>query len=199
VEWIRRRMGLLKVFRIYVYVVRLSGYVIPPHDVRKKPRTQYAPKTPIQWELSFEEGTFFRTITGDYREAIKKYESSLAELVREQEVRSIEEFAFRPTIQVDIDVLKIPQKTIEKYLRYGRYKSKKKETAEELVRKGKIEISGRPEFVIEAIDFEPMRFFDVSEDRLREFKATDDFIFKLIRPEDTEPYQQWSGEFTHPL
>jgi hypothetical protein len=199
VEWVKRRLGILKVFRIYVYVVRLSGYTIPPADVRKKARREYNPKTPIQWELSFEEGTFFRTLTENLRDAAKRYEDDLRELVREQERRAIEEFSFRPTIAVDIEEFKIPQKTVEAFLKYGRYASKRKETAEDLVKRGQIEVSGRPDFVIQAVDFEPVRFIDISEDKLREFRATDNFIFKLFRPEDESPYQQWRGDFSHEL
>lgn len=192
VDWIRARIGRPRGVRIYFYVVRVSGYTIPPHDVRRKTRGRYNPKTPIQWEMSFEDRPFFRTTIANYKEAIEKHEPELRALVREQEKKAIEHFAFKPTIPIPSDQLS--QSTINNFLLIC---SKNQE--DEYNKTGDIFICGQPEFVISAIDFEPADFADVPRSRIREFKATDIYTFKLIRPEEDEAYQDWKGEWEHDL
>jgi hypothetical protein len=198
-KWIRTRLGLLRVFRIYFYVVRVSGYIIPPRDVRKKKR--YDPKTPIQWELSFEERPFFRTLLSNKEEAYAKFEDGLRALVREQEKRSIIEFAFKGAKTdsddaVFIDAEEMPQTILNRYLMMATEKQEEKYRKE-----GKVQVAGEPDFVIEAMDFEPVDYIDVPEDRIKEFQAEDMYILKLFRPEevDEEPYDSWKGEWTHEL
>ncbi|MCS7106236.1 MAG: hypothetical protein NZ942_02890 [Candidatus Aenigmarchaeota archaeon] len=193
-ESIRRRIGLIRVHRIYCYEVRISGYVIPPEDVRKKER--YRRTTCIQFELSFEERPYFRTFISDFKTAKERYEKELKELVEEQERRAIEEYAFRPTIPFDISKVKVHKKIIDKFLLYSSYDQQK---IYEMSGGKIIAICGRPKFVVEAIDFEPVEFFDVEEGKIKEGKALDSAIFKLYRPLDEEPYKQWRIEFLHDL
>lgn len=193
-ESIRRRIGLIRVYRIYCYEVRVSGYVIPPADVRKKVR--YIKGTCIQFELSFEEKPYFRTFISDFRIAKERYEKELKDLVEEQEKRAIEEFAFTPTIEIDTSEVPVPQKMLRKFFEVA---SSSAMLSYERSGRRVIRICGRPKFVVEAIDFEPIEFFDVEEGRIREGKALDRAIFKLYRPYDDEPYIQWRVEFLHDL
>jgi hypothetical protein len=190
-DTIRKRIGLIRVYRIYCYEVRVSGFVIPPSDVRK--RDIYRPYTCIQFELSFEERPYFRTLISNFKDAKDRYEKELEKLVSEQEERAIKEFAFRPTIRVEAK--KYPE-LVDKFLRVASDKD-----MEEYERSGGryIKIPDRPKFVVEAIDFEEVEFFDVEEGKIKEFKAFDDGIFKLYRPYDEMPYIQWRVPFLHDL
>jgi len=191
-DTIRKRIGLIRVYRIYCYEVRVSGYVIPPKPVRRK--DFYKPYTCIQFELSFEERPYFRTLISNFKDAKERYEKELEYLVKEQEQRAVREFAFNPTEKVEAS--KYPD-LVRKFLRVA---SREDLEMYELSGGKYIKIPGRPEFVIEAIDFEEVEYFDVEEGKLKEFKALDDGIFKLYRPYEEEvPYMQWRVPFLHDL
>lgn len=192
-EAIRKRVGLARKIRIYSYIVRVSGYVLPPKESRKK--TKYSRKTVIQFELSFEETPYFRTITGDYKLVKDKYEDELRSLVMEQERTIAEDFAITPTEEIDPKQFNVPQSVILKFLRVA---SKKAE--DEFRTRGVIKVvAGKPLMNVDAVDFEPMGFFDIDQERIREGLSTDIFNLKLYRPNEEEEYWHKEGKFTHDL
>jgi len=196
IETLRKKMGLVRVFKIYMYEVRASGYVIPPKEVRKKTLSDYKPESMIQFELSFETEPFFRSMIESHVEARRRFEDEILDLVRKQEERSMERKAFSWWVKVPATA--VPQRLLSEYLKYATPREK------ELLRKeGLVEIVGRPTFVVEKMNFTPVGSFEVSGDLLKRFEAIDTFIFKLYRtPEDMESdsdYIHWEGEFLHGL
>jgi hypothetical protein len=193
-EWIRRRLGLLRVFRIYRYDVRVSGIVLPPKEFRKK--VSYSRTTPIQFEISFEEEPYFRTLLEFVREAETKYEAELRELVKNQE-RIITQLPYLQSPlgwseKVSAEI--ITQETINKFLRVATDKDKK-----DFETKRVVKVPARPELVVEAVSFTPVDSFEVTEDKIKTFEAIDSFVFKFYRPNEEEEYWARRGEFLHSL
>ena len=190
IETLRKKMGLVRVFKIYMYEVRASGYVIPPKEVQKK--RHYKKESMIQFELSFETEPFFRSMIESHIEAKRRYEREIEDLVRKQEERSMEKRAF--TWFIKVPATAVPQRLLSEYLRVATPREK-----EEYRKSGLIEIAARPTFAIEAIDFAPVESFEVRGDMIKEFKAIDTFVFKLYRPNESVDYMHWEGEFLHDL
>jgi len=194
---IKTRLGIVKIYRVYMYVVRVSGVVYPPQDFRKKSPSR---DTAIQFELSFEDAPYFRTLTENYRVAEKRFDGELRSLVTEQEVasRSVKSEAFGElgAFSWRKDEPAPTGKTLRDYLNIISDTEK-----ERVMRTGMIKIPARPEFYIDTINFEPVDFIDVPSDRIKEFKSTDTFIFKIYRAGDTpeEAFNSWRDEFTHDL
>ena len=196
-EWLKYRLGLVRYVRIYCYVVRVSGIVLPPVPLRKKSDWQYlTSESPIKFELSFEETPFFRTVIADWKEAQKRYDGELRELVKNEERKAgeapIGSTPFAWFIKADASLL--PVRKLEEFLAVADPEQKK-----EYQRTGKIMVAARPEYVIMAMDFEPVESFEVRSEKIRQFEAIDTYFFKLYRPDEDEPYRQYTGEFLHKL
>jgi hypothetical protein len=183
---IRKRIGVLRVYRIYQYEVRCSGYVLPPKEVRKN--KDYSKTTVISFELSFETFPFFRTFTPAFSDARKRFESELIDLVRNQEKRTIE-----------YDVFSYPTRVPLGSGDMAKFLGLKPKQRDEFMENFTMSKPVFPEFVVTAIDFEPVEFFDVDEGRLKEFRSIDSFIFKVYRPMEETEYESWNGEFIHEL
>lgn len=195
--WIRKKLGLLRVFKIYMYDVRVSGIVLPPEEFRKKPTTQYfREKTPIQFEISFEEEPYFRTLTEFPIEAEKRFTAELEELAKNQEKIITQmpylESPFSWSEKVPADT--VTQETINKFLRVATDKDKK-----DFETKGIIKVPAKPELVVKAVSFTPVDSFEVTEDKIKSFESIDTFIFKFYRPMEEEEYWARKGEFLHSL
>ena len=192
--FLRRRLGLLRIITVYMYVVRVSGIVLPPPAFRKK--DIYKKETHIQFELSFEEEPYFRTVTEDLKEAQARFERELRELVKAQENKipilpyTDSPFSWSEKISADI----ITQMTINNFLRVASEKDRTEYETKKIVK-----VPAKPDFVVEAVDFEPMESFEVTEDKIKTFESIDTFIFKLYRPNEEEEYRAWRGEFLHAL
>lgn len=193
-DWVRKKLGLLRVFKIYMYVVRVSGVVMPPREFRKK--EVYRRDTQIQFELSFEEEPYFRTLIDNFRDAQTKFEPELRDLVKNQETKIIQlpytqsPFSWSEEISADI----VTQTTINNFLRVANTKDMTNFETKRIIK-----VPARPEFVVQAVDFEPVDSFEVTEDKIKDFQAIDTFIMKLYRPNEEEEYRSWSGEFLHAL
>jgi len=193
-EWVRKKLGLLRVFKVYMYVVRVSGVVMPPPEFRKK--DVYKKETQIQFELSFEEEPYFRTLLDNIRDAQTRFESELRSLVKNQESKiqllpyTQSPFSWSEKISADI----ITQTTINNFLKVATEKDKAEYETKRIVK-----IPAKPEFVVQAVDFEPVESFEVTEDKIKTFESIDTFIFKLYRPNEEEEYRAWRGEFLHAL
>jgi hypothetical protein len=199
--FLRRRLGLLRVVKIYMYVVRVSGIVLPPKEFRKK--TSYKRETQIQFELSFEEEPYFRNLNEDRHEAQRRFEAELVGLVKNQE-NKIEQlpylnspFAWSNKVSAE----EVSQTTIDNFLKTATTKD-----IQEYGVKGVIKVPAKPEFIVQAVSFAPVSVetggadsFEVTEDKIKTFEAIDTFIFKLYRPNEDEEYRSWSGEFLHAL
>jgi len=200
-----------KPIRIFRYEVRVSGYVEPPSEVKRKPTE---PKSAIQFELSFEgvRSDYFRTMIDKPEEAEKRYDKELRELVREQELVAISLrspragkislFSWRVAENVEEVERRIGKRRAEKLITEFLESATAKEESE-FKRKGIIKINLRPKFVITAMSFEPVDFIDVPADRIVEGMADDRFVFKLYRsPADAiedNYYASFDGVFTHEL
>jgi hypothetical protein len=180
----------VKTIVVYSYVVRASGIVIPPKETQKK--KTYAKDTLIQFELSFEDSPFFRTIISDYKEAMTKFESAMRELVADQELVAVRQKAIYceaiPEDQIEKD-------TLLNYLQFATKREREKYEATKRILVAK----GRPEFAIDAIDFEPVESFEIPANKLQKGTAEDTFVFKLYRPEEDKQFDSWGGKWEHTL
>jgi hypothetical protein len=191
---IRRFLGLLKIYRIHRYVVRASGIVLPPKEFRKK--TEYKPDTQIQFELSFEEEPYFRTLTEEYKVAQTRFESEITDLVRDQE-RHIERLPYLRSPfswYIEVNASFVTKEVLDKFLENATDKD-----MENYKTKNIIKIPARPIFAVSAVDFEYVDVFEVTEDKVRELKSIDTFMFKVYRPNEEEEYWSRTGEFLHDL
>lgn len=208
VSWFRARFGakpspppilppvverIPPVVRIYTYVVRVSGYVLPPMESlrKKKGRQGLDKETVIQFELSFEDRPFFRTVIAKQTDAEMKYKNELAQLVKDQEDTSLRKKAFS-----------YPIPKSNKFEMWEDYIAGTSLTKSKIRKERPDEFTlGKPSFMVDAIGFEPTGYFDVPSNQLREFKASDDFIFKIYRPEQypEQAMNEWDGSFEHSL
>ena len=161
----------------------------------------YEEKTLLQFELSFENSPFFRTMISDTKLAKERYATFLENLVREQEDASttvtsritdqMGAFAWRQ----DTSRENIEQKTLLKFLSHMTEKD-----MERYEKTGLVKRPLTPQFIVVDIDFEPAGVIEISSDKLKEFKAKDIFIFKVYRPEEyPEDFNHWEGEAEHDL
>jgi hypothetical protein len=204
-EAIRRRLGIKRYYTIYQYVVRASGWVEPPKEMKRK---ETDPLSAIQFELSFETAPFFRTFLDNYEKAMEKYEGEIEALVKEQEVKAMR---FRPPAlgyvkPMITSVYLVPKDVLEEIK-----KELSKEELERMATTGLVRwrMPLRPTFHINKIDFEPYGSFDVEVERVKEGKAVDVWVFKLYRPDEIEekPTEKelrrrgwiWSGAHLHDL
>lgn len=196
---IRRRLGLIQIVRIYMYVVRISGEVIPPEGTQKK--KTYKRESLIQWELSFEEEPYFRTITPDLRLAEQRFKTEIEELVKAQETKvaqmGVRKSPFRWFETIPREAAS--QRQIDDFMKVAT-----KEDQENFEKTGQINIAARPNFSITTeVNFEPAdmkpNYFDVDSDRLKMMRSIDSFIFKVFRPNEEESYDSWGGELEHEL
>jgi hypothetical protein len=191
---VRKKLGLLRVYEIYRYDARVSGIVLPPEGFKRK--GEYSRSTPIQFEISFEEPPYFRTMIKFPIQAERRYYAELKELVENQEriittLPYLESpFAWFNKVRREI----VPPETVAKFLRIATRKDLERYETESTVK-----VPARPELVIEATSFTPVDSFKVTEEKLKEFEAIDTFIFKTIRPGESEPYWERKGEFLHSL
>jgi hypothetical protein len=207
-RFLRLRLGVIKEFTVFQYEVRLSGIVLPPAGNLKK---QPEEKTAIQWEISFEtqpsrsigergEPPFFRTFTPEWREAQKRFEASLIELVRRQEMLS--RFVFsRASNDIgifswkeNVDVNRVPQRALNEY-----FKNIDDAKRFRIEQTGIVKVGKKPNFRIDAISFQPIDSFIVTSDRLKEFSVYDRYYFKVYRPDEDVEFNMVQGEFNHPL
>jgi G3E family GTPase len=190
--YVRKLLGL-ETYKIYRYVVRASGIVVPPVK-RKKNAKQRKEKTHIQWELSFEEAPYFRTFTAreDSPSPQKRYENFITETVRAQEVEAMRRKVF--TWFVERDAEEVSTGELQRYLNNPQRGEDKK-----LEEKSQINEYQRPHFEIQAIDFEPFDSFTVPADQIKKGMSDDGFRLKLYRPNEDESYQDWRGTAEHQL
>jgi hypothetical protein len=189
-EAIARRIMPPKVVTVYSYVVRASGYAEPPREMQRKKR--YKRETLIQFELSFEESPYFRTLTADHKEAEKTFGDALKDLVADQEIVAFRKRAIYASL---IKAEEIPEETLQSYLRGASVEEKTRYKEEKKIFMPK----GKSTFVVTAIDFEPIEMIEVPEDRIPERRASDIFYFKLYRPNEEEEFDLWRGEWIHDL
>jgi hypothetical protein len=199
---LRKRLGLIKVITIYQYVVRASGRVMSP--TQKK--VNWAADTRIQFELSFEDDPFFRTITDNFRDAQKRFEADIVQLVKDQEKR-IEQlpvdrspFAWNEKVSKE----EISEITLKRFLRFATEKEKI-----DYEKTGQVKKPAKPTFLVTAVDFEMADSFQVTSDKLKSFESQDTGVFKLYRWDDEHEDEDrldahWSGrrwkvEYLHAL
>ena len=179
--------------RIYTYVVRVSGYVLPPMESQRKKRGRQGmdKETVIQFELSFEDRPFFRTVIAKQTDAEMKYKNELAQLVRDQEDVALSKKAFS-----------YPIPKSNKFDMWEDYVNATSLTKSKIRKDRPDEFTlGKPSFMVDAIGFEPTGYFDAPSNQLREFTAKDDFIFKIYRPEEypEQSFNEWDDSFEHSL
>jgi len=152
-----------RVYRIYMYEVRVSGVVIPPKEVQRK--TRYKETTLIQFEISFAK-----------------------QLERHPSVRK----CFTYFVEIPKS-----QMTMQDYLSSPEPKDVIRRAGPNTL----IKVFGKPTLVVKDVSFEPVGYFDVSEDEFPIIKgeASDTFIFKVYRPNEDIPYAEVEDEFIHPL
>jgi len=196
-RWFRKlREGFYKgikpkrVWRIYMYEVRVSGYVIPPKSSQRK--TRYSSTTTIQFELSFEERPYFRTFISDPLACERRYGNELENLVK-----ALEKHPKIRRLFTYFEQIPKSQLTLEDFMAVA-------ESRRVVLSAGPndlIKVFGKPKFVVTAISFEPVGYFDVSEDEFPIVKgeASDTFIFKTYRPNEDVPYAEVEDEFIHSL
>jgi hypothetical protein len=181
--------------RIYSYVVRVSGYILPPAESLRKKAQNLDKDTVIQFELSFEDRPFFRTSVGKNTDCEMRYKNELKQLVKDQEIVSVQKKAFS---------YQSPKSNMwELWEDYNSASS----TGKRNIRKDYPEefTLGRPTFMVDdsAISFEPEAYMDVPSNRLREFKATDEFVFKIYRTTqehaNDDDFNRWDGKWEHGL
>jgi hypothetical protein len=211
VSWFRARFGrrppappllppverIPPVIKIYAYNVTVSGMVLPPIESLRKKAERLDKDTVIQFELTFEDNPFFRTAIDKWDDAQKRFENELKELVKEQETRSMKSprtgkpaFSYAVPSQEN-------RKLLADYLEATSLEKRKmrKESPDEFA-------SGRPSFMVVDVAFQEAGHIDVPSNRLREFKAVDEYYFAVYRPEDIEkkdPIDHWDGSFEHSL
>jgi len=184
---IRRRP---RVYRIYMYEVRVSGVVIPPKEVQRK--TRYKETTLIQFEISFEDRPYFRTFTDNPIDAERRYRPILEDLAKQLERHPSVRKCFTYFVEIPKS-----QMTMQDYLSSPEPKDVIRRAGPNTL----IKVFGKPTLVVKDVSFEPVGYFDVSEDEFPIIKgeASDTFIFKVYRPNEDIPYAEVEDEFIHPL
>jgi hypothetical protein len=195
-----RRLGFRKQIRVYQYEVHFSGVVIHPKSFGNVAKFKKS-KTPLQWEISFEENPYFRTVTADENEALRRFEDDIISLIRQQEVKisnlPITDSPFGRWFE---EAKKEEANT--KQLRDFLLSSGEKDR-EYFENTGKLKVPPKVHFEVDDMSFDAVSSFLVPTNRLKTGEAVDSFKF-LIKPpaeeiERNRPIKTYTGEFIHSL
>lgn len=203
-----------KKYRVYMYSITINGYIIPPEPNRRKKvsgpvkvvyeiveeegkqklvargtPTQYLPDTTLQFEISFEITPYFRSIIRPEHFEYWFIKNILDDLIASAEMMAAKNKAF--TYYVELPVEKA--RNLLEFIR------DKTITEVKEMKTGTVKVSTIPTFVVKDMSIVFEGSFDVSEKILKRFEAIDTVIVRIFRPDELEPYWEFTFEYLHSL
>ena len=174
---------------IYVYELVISGVIYPFTDrTRLEKNLRYSDATCLQWEVVFDE---FCTLLRDPREVEVRYRPDivsdlLPRLEGEMIARNLTTYSDEVKAEL---LLKLP---LAPYF---------KEWIREQIEKGKymIKVHGVGRLSLRDISAKLKEIVSVEERKLVFGRITDEYEFRIIRPDEIKPYATIFGEWEHDI
>jgi hypothetical protein len=207
--------------KIYFWRITYSGVVEEPTEVKKKGEEA----TKVQWELTFEDPPFFRSFSSSSEAVLKRYDTAIRELIKEQELKSAIWVSKNKRLGAFtwskwVDAKKAPASLIRIYEKLSLTKEEK-----EMYAKGIIKVPLIPHFRVDDYSIEkalePLEIAPPPPtgylERLKAWvlklmgkpykpavtvtTAQDRYRFAVYRPpfDRTDKIAEWDGDFIHDL